>query len=505
MKSSLSILWCCCCAYFFFHQTKAEEEINSTSFFIEEIFEQYSADGTFLTAEEFETIYNLVVPVEEEEHDEHEEEESHMDHDVHDDHDEHSDEEEEHSNILHAEDVLALFNLSQVTQADFLLLCPSLIQPLVDIHSLASSPSSLSAHDDHDEDSTLVMKILYAIAIFFASAIGSFPFFIQQIKANSRYLDVAMAFASGVFIAAGLIHIIPEAMVLFQNHLVLEYYDDHGDLVTLNYSEDRTEYPIIPAMVILGFMLVFTTEKVLGLHSHTEHNHQASHPHCSPPEAEEAKEPKESIELTESATHATPTTEPASETHELYEHANKEVVKLKAKASSNPWVMLLAIGLHAVFEGISMGLLHSPAEVTAIFVAIIAHKAPEGIGFAASLAEDKTISKVRALKMLVVLCMLSPIGIAVGIIITEGGATEEWVSALFIGLTGGMFIYVGCVEGLEHAFHHSRDQGWKLMFMLLGIVLMCVLRIFTAHDHTDHVPLDEDSMSSTTGHEGHDH
>ncbi len=90
--------------------------------------------------------------------------------------------------------------------------------------------------------SLTITKLIFAIAIFIIGfSSGLLPF--KLIKRQERLLSLGDAFASGVFLSAGLIHMLPNAMHNF--HSIL----------------GQNSYPIAPLICVIVFVILLLIER----------------------------------------------------------------------------------------------------------------------------------------------------------------------------------------------------------------------------------------------------
>jgi zinc transporter ZupT len=99
------------------------------------------------------------------------------------------------------------------------------------------------------------------------------------------------------------------------------------------------------------------------------------------------------------------------------------------------------------------------------------HKTVEGISLGASFTRAGHSFKEIAL-FLGVFSLVSPLGIVIGLFITDADAL---VSLCFLGLSGGTFIYVACSEIIVHEFDKGK-HAWAMTLAVLagGIIITCV-------------------------------
>ena len=129
-----------------------------------------------------------------------------------------------------------------MTEAQFHEACPALLMCAAEA---TCEFEHEVAHTDEDVDSTahLGLKIGLLAGIFALSLVGGLaPLAIKNIVKVDGLLALVNCFSGGVFLCAGLTHILP--------HVV-----EHGASV-----KGYGEYPLPYVLVMLGYMLVFLVE-----------------------------------------------------------------------------------------------------------------------------------------------------------------------------------------------------------------------------------------------------
>lgn len=95
---------------------------------------------------------------------------------------------------------------------------------------------------------------------------GSIPLRVKAFKENKLVLALANAFSGGLFLAVGIIHLLPEAAENFEN-----YYKEG-----LKPGEEPDEhFPFAFLITVLSFSLVLFIEKIATNHHHSHEIHSA--------------------------------------------------------------------------------------------------------------------------------------------------------------------------------------------------------------------------------------
>ena len=230
--------------------------------------------------------------------------------------------------------------------------------------------------------------------------------------ARSRLLAWGNAFAAGVFLGAGLVHMLPDA----------------GEA----WARIGWRYPIGFALAAAAIVAMLLVEHVL----------------------------------------------PSDDAHHAF-HARSvdrfAPFDSHAASSSAAYAILTALSIHALLEGIALGVQRELGGALVLFAAILAHKAVEGFALGVSLARSPLPAR-RAWALLVLFGAATPLGILAGMI---AGALESAlasaVEATFLSLAAGTFVYVATLDILREEIDESGDRVVKWLWVAVGTGVMALL------------------------------
>jgi len=148
-------------------------------------------------------------------------------------------------------------------------------------------------------------------------------------------------------------------------------------------------------------------------------------------------------------------------------HSSDVIAKRKSMLRSG-MIMLFAIGLHNVPEGLAMGAAgqHDAALGFTIAVLIALHNIPEGMAVAVPLTAGG-MSKIKSIVITALVGATTIIGAFIGVLV--GGISETAVGISF-AIASGAMLYVVLAEILPHAIMMSRNR-LPTVFALVGIVV----------------------------------
>ncbi|XP_002740474.1 zinc transporter ZIP1-like [Saccoglossus kowalevskii] len=140
------------------------------------------------------------------------------------------------------------------------------------------------------------------------------------------------------------------------------------------------------------------------------------------------------------------------------------------------YVLILALSLHSVFEGLAVGLQKDNEAVMEIFTALILHKCILAFSLGMNLVQSR-LSRGAFFRGLFCFAIMAPIGIAIGIGVMEEASdfTSSLINGILQGLATGTFLYVTFFEVLAHEMNGGKDRLLKVLFMILGFSVICGL------------------------------
>jgi zinc transporter 1/2/3 len=144
------------------------------------------------------------------------------------------------------------------------------------------------------------------------------------------------------------------------------------------------------------------------------------------------------------------------------------------------FLVVLALSLHSVFEGLAIGLQQTQRDVWYLFTAVSIHAS--AILFCIGL--QLVTSGIRLLSLvvyIVILSLVSPLGVVIGILVTlhstSDGPAQDLVVAVLQGVAGGTILYVTFFEVLDRQKRKETGCGiMRIVFILVGFSVMVALQ-----------------------------
>ncbi|KAA8547488.1 hypothetical protein F0562_003917 [Nyssa sinensis] len=147
-------------------------------------------------------------------------------------------------------------------------------------------------------------------------------------------------------------------------------------------------------------------------------------------------------------------------------------------------VLELGIVVHSVIIGISLGASESPKTIKPLIVALTFHQFFEGIGLGGCISQAKFKPSAVAV-MALFFCLTTPVGIVIGIGITnvykENSPTALIVEGILNAASAGILIYMALVDLLAADFMNAKMQNNRMLqlganvSLLIGAALMSLL------------------------------
>jgi len=137
-----------------------------------------------------------------------------------------------------------------------------------------------------------------------------------------------------------------------------------------------------------------------------------------------------------------------------------------------------------VFEGLAVGLEGDTQDVWAMFTAISAHKFVITFCICLELIQSGA-NMLVFFSNLITWSLVSPIGIGVGMMISEMASDEyhQLTVAIMQGLSGGTILYVVMFEILQREKEKKISGIIQLFGILVGFAAMMTMEILGKHQH----------------------
>ncbi|XP_038566281.1 zinc transporter ZIP1-like [Micropterus salmoides] len=261
-----------------------------------------------------------------------------------------------------------------------------------------------------------------------------------------RLLSLISCFAGGVFLATCLLDLLPDYL-----QGINEAFSNTGIIL---------QFPLPEFIMAMGFFLVLVLEQIILAFK------DQSSPHI---EERQALLVDSSIQANDKNGHHRSQRRRGSEDSD----SGHFHVDFGSQSALRAFILVFSLSLHSVFEGLAVGLLEEGKKVLEICLALMIHKSIISFSLALKLSQGRLRRSVVA-GCLLLFAAMSPLGIGVGISLTETKASPQHQLArcTLEGLATGTFIYITFMEILPHELGSARNRIPKVAMLLVGFAVV---------------------------------
>eukprot|EP01112_Ceratiomyxa_fruticulosa_P022201 TRINITY_DN8063_c0_g1_i2.p1 TRINITY_DN8063_c0_g1~~TRINITY_DN8063_c0_g1_i2.p1 ORF type:complete len:275 (-),score=46.03 TRINITY_DN8063_c0_g1_i2:55-879(-) len=246
-----------------------------------------------------------------------------------------------------------------------------------------------------------IAKVVLMFGIAVSTIMASFlPWFIQKRVRNSLVImSVACAFASGIILGAGLIHLQPSSQ---------ESWTEYFETAHPDYS--GAHFPFANFVAVCVLLILIIIDKVFvdgGVSGEVGHSHMAiSIPHDSHSHHSHSHSHKDKTRIDTLESNETPPNYGSTDSTNLPQTPGYIVMEdnTEASSSSKNWaaqayIFFIALSIHSLFDGLGLGAETTEEAFFGLMVAVIGHKILDGFAlgvplFYANLPRWKTIGAI---------------------------------------------------------------------------------------------------------------
>jgi zinc transporter ZupT len=134
------------------------------------------------------------------------------------------------------------------------------------------------------------------------------------------------------------------------------------------------------------------------------------------------------------------------------------------KSNITPYVLLVALSVHGLFEGIALGLQAYLKETLFLAAALLSHKWAESFTLGVSFFKSNT-DNTSIIKMICLFAAFTPVGIIIGMLLA---GKNSLIVGIFLSLASGTFLYISASEVIVEEFSITRYKYQKYALYLLG-------------------------------------
>lgn len=367
-----------------------------------------------------------------------------------------------------------------------------------------------------DDDDSVKIRAYIGVATFLIGFLSaSAP--MKVINIDAHLFSVGNLLASGVLLSAGIVHQLPDAIEKFES----SYID--GD------------FPIAPFIAGLTFCLFLILEEYIHTHfdnnplllahegfeleHHDHHHHHENDEHKHSDEHkhkhhEHAREDEPLLRLSSTisaiggrrrgrsgsdlswASQVSCTIEHDTARGGTHRHDLEHVAEHIHGSLLASVILLLAISIHSVFDGLAIGISSNAKELISTTAAVLAHKGFGGYALGSSMVASE-MNERDFVTLVLVFSACTPVGIILGTIFERLGDSDDPDGWKIVGtgtinaVVAGTFLYIAIVEiGLKEILVHRdskllghklapQQMQWsKLAAFVVGYLAMSSLAVF---------------------------
>ncbi|KAF2904008.1 hypothetical protein ILUMI_02179 [Ignelater luminosus] len=353
------------------------------------------------------------------------------------------------------------------------------------------------ASDDISSSETVTAKAVAMACLFTASFImGILPiklskwFDWETDKKNKEIVSLLLCFGGGVLMCTTFLHLLPEVTENVQQLVEKGIFPD----TKLHFSE---------LLMCAGFFVMYLIEESVHVYLHrrqAKNEMNALRRSLSIRRGETSSDNESTEASSNSSANLVKCDEEQgkdakinSHNPHLHNHTGHSHIIVEEDSvvkTMRGLLVVLALSIHELFEGLAVGLESSSSTVWYMFGAVAAHKFVIAFCIGVELVSTKTKTLLTVIYVFT-FSIVSALGIGIGIAVSvDQQDSTALVSTILQGLATGTLLYVVFFEILQ------KDQtgGLKRYFAIfVGFSIMFGLTVFTGHDH------------SHGGEERHDH
>lgn len=299
---------------------------------------------------------------------------------------------------------------------------------------------------DHYGIKGIAIAILFLLTLF----AGLLPLKIRagQASTRQRFLSYCNCFAGGVFFATCLLDLLP---------MIREKYQQ-----AFNLAGIHTVFPVAEFTTCMGFFLVLTIEQIVHKFHDTSflHGSHGSHGHNEPLLGE--------IQRSEDTFY--------SDSSSSSFRTQKKKLAKPGESSLRTYILIVALSMHSVFEGLALGLITDVDRLAQIAGAIVIHKSIIAFSLSVNLVQHEMETKT-VVKSALLFSIMGPIGIAIGMAVLRNSTelSSSFASGILQGIANGTFLFVTFFEIFQRELAERGNRLLKVLAMITGYSVVTVL------------------------------
>ncbi|XP_034698561.1 fe(2+) transport protein 1-like [Vitis riparia] len=316
----------------------------------------------------------------------------------------------------------------------------------------AGSECRVATEVSEEKASALKLKVIAIFTILIASILGiSSPILLRGMplfKPDGKVFVLVKAFASGVILATGYVHVLPDSFECLTSPCLPDYPWSKFPFTTFIAMVAAVLTLMVDSFAMSYYRKHGMNEVECEHGNQIEHRHGHGHSH-------------------------------GVGVKKLDEEASK-LLRYQIIAQ----VLELGIVVHSVVIGLSMGASQNARTIRPLIAAICFHQLFEGVGLGGCLLQAEYKAKMKAI-MVFFFSVTTPFGIALGIGLSHVYSDNSPASLIVVGVlnatSGGLLNYMALVDLLAADFMGAKLQSnmklqmWAFIAVLLGVSGMSLM------------------------------
>ena len=382
-----------------------------------------------------------------------------------------------------------------------------------------------SAAEDDSNHHAVTIKLLFA-AVIFVSGLGSTLCPLLLANKSEAFFSVGNMISCGVLLSAGLCHQLADSVGTLQDNEVLPFFlcgltfllfmtleeavhlflaADHS-----GHAHTHTNGLMMPVDTMNSltregsscrgsFVVAASIEEIAEEETKYQDQHSHTHDHeTSPLKQRRRGSPNHSLRdfyqyRQTSASRISLFGEAAPRRQSIHHHHDEHISEHLHGSFLATLMLLMALSVHSVLAGVSMGIVQDTSIITSTAIAILAHKVFAGYALGSTIvAAEVSLDRHYLMPALIFSCS-TPLGILIGIFYSTYDENRSSIG-IVQSMVAGTFLYVAIMEvGMKELLicrHGAHDTLWmltltqkqleamKLIGMLVGFFAMSLLALY---------------------------
>ncbi|VVC29586.1 Hypothetical protein CINCED_3A000865 [Cinara cedri] len=345
---------------------------------------------------------------------------------------------------------------------------------------MSTTEPPITADEPKFDHSAVILAKILSIAFLGLSSLtaGSLPVCVFErlgIMQQSRggiantVLRLTLNFGGGVLLSTTFVHLLPEVREGVEGLVANGTLDANGP-VTGRLAE---------LVMCVGFLIMYCVEDLAHGHGHGHgHGHKRDDP-----DGGGWQNPGFKIEETMSAAGRVANYNSCTSSGGNADTAGKPVQPKYASNSDavyRSFLIIFALCIHEVFEGLAIGLEKNPTTVWSLTVAVGCHKVVIAFYIGSQMLSDRARPYLAHCSVFI-FALASPVGISIGILISNLNDTNTMflLSVVLQGLATGTLMFVMFFEVLKPSYEkvQIKQKILRLLFIIIGFSSMLFIQL----------------------------